>query len=192
MFYSNMLFTGLSMTNTEVTFLIGLVNFFATLIGLVLLIFYGRKSLMLVFNILMVLTLFKLTLSSFNKDSTGMIVCVLLFIAFFEFSSGPIVWLYNAEIMQDKAVAVATFLNWFVSLVISICIPYLVKKYDIGWIFNFFATKTVFGSAFIYLFMEETRGKTPAEINKMFDDSKKSEKDNKWFELKSNSLLNNK
>jgi hypothetical protein len=72
---------------------------------------------------------------SFQKNSNGMIACVLVFISFFEFSSGPIVWLYNAEIMRDKAIAIATFLNWLISLFISVCIPYLVKKFDIGWIF---------------------------------------------------------
>jgi hypothetical protein len=43
MFYSNMLFKGVSLPVTLVTFLIGLMNFVATLVGLVLLIFYGRK-----------------------------------------------------------------------------------------------------------------------------------------------------
>lgn len=175
MFYSNMLFKGLSMTNTEVTFLIGIVNFLATLVGLVLLIFFGRKSLMLIFNILMTLTLTLLSIYSFQKESIGMIVCVLLFIAFFEFSSGPIVWLYNAEIMRDKAVAIATFLNWFISLVISVSIPFLVKKFDIGWIFLSFAIFTAIGSIFIAIFMKETRGKTQAEIDEMFDDTEKND-----------------
>ena len=166
-----MLFKGLSMTSTEITFYIGVVNFLATLVGLVLLIFFGRKSLMLVFNVLMTLMLSLLSIYSFDKNSIGMIVCVLLFIAFFEFSSGPIVWLYNAEIMRDKAVAIATFLNWFISLVISVCIPFLVKKFDIGWIFLSFAIFTALGSVFIAVFMRETRGKTQAEIDELFDDS---------------------
>lgn len=104
-----------------------------------------------------------------------MIVCVLLFIAFFEFSSGPIVWLYNAEIMRDKGVAIATFLNWFISLIISVSIPFIVKKFDIGWIFLSFAIFTLFGTIFIVIFMKETRGKTQAEIDEMFDDSEKDE-----------------
>jgi len=135
MFYSNMLFKGLSMTNTEVTFYIGIINFVATLFGLVLLMYFGRKTLLLICSIAMTMTLFLLANYSFQKNSNGMIACVLVFIAFFEFSSGPIVWLYNAEIMRDKGIAIATSLNWFISLVISVCIPYLVKKFDIGWIF---------------------------------------------------------
>jgi len=104
-----------------------------------------------------------------------MIVCVLTFIAFFEFASGPIVWLYNAEIMRDKGVAIATFLNWFVSLIISVCIPFLVKRFDIGWIFLSFAIFTLLGTIFIAIFMKETRGKTQGEIDELFDDTEKDD-----------------
>ena len=85
---------------------------------------------------------------------------MLLFICFFEFSSGPIVWLYMDEIMQDKAVSIGTFLNWFMSLVISISIPLLVKVMDIGYIFLFLGICTVLGTLFIIFLMEETKDKT--------------------------------
>jgi hypothetical protein len=87
------------MSATTVTALIGIVNFLATLVGLSLLYCFGRKTLMLVFNACMSITLLLLAYYAFDKNTIGMVVCVLLFIAFFEFSSGPIVWLYMAEIM---------------------------------------------------------------------------------------------
>ena len=160
MFYSNILFKGLSMSSTTVTALIGIVNFLATLVGLSLLYCFGRKTLMLLFNALMAVTLLLLSYYAFDKDTIGMVVCVLLFIAFFEFSSGPIVWLYMAEIMQDKAVSIGTFLNWFLSLVVSIAIPLIVKQCDIGWIFLTLGLFTVLGTIFIAIFMKETMGKT--------------------------------
>jgi hypothetical protein len=55
-----------------------------------------------------------------------MIVSVLLFISFFEFSSGPIVWLYNAEILTDKANSIAVTISWAFMLAASILTPYLV------------------------------------------------------------------
>lgn len=99
MFYSNMVFKGLDMSNTTITALVGIINFLATLVGLGFLACFGRKIIMLVFNAAMAVTILLLSYYSFEHNSTGMIVCVLLFIAFFEFSSGPIVWLYMAEIM---------------------------------------------------------------------------------------------
>lgn len=155
-----MIFKGLSMSATTVTALIGVVNFVATLIGLSLLYCFGRKTLMLIFNALMSVTLLLLAYYAFDKNTIGMVVCVLLFIAFFEFSSGPILVLYMAEIMQDKGMSIGLFLNWFLSLVVSVSIPLLVKVFDIGWIFLAFGIFTVLGTIFIAIFMKETMGKT--------------------------------
>ena len=160
MFYSNMIFKGLSLTATFVTALIGIVNFITSIIGLILLVFFGRKILMLVGNAAMAILLLTLAAFSFSHDSIGMIVCVLLFISFFEFSTGPIVWLYTAEIMKDKAMSIATFLNWTLSLAISIAIPYMVKYVSVGYIFLMFGLFTTIGTIYIAIFMRETMGKT--------------------------------
>lgn len=159
------------MSSTEITALIGIINFLTSIIGLLLLVYFGRKSLLLTFTAAMSVTLLALSFCSLDKDSTGMIVCVLLFISFFEFSSGPIVWLYMAEIMRDKAASVGTFLNWSISLLVSILIPLLIQKVEIGYIFLAFSVFTVIGTFFIAFFMKETRGKTQAEIDAMFDDT---------------------
>ena len=53
------------MTNTTVTALIGIVNFASTLVGLALLTCFGRRSIMLVFNALMAVTLLILAYFSF-------------------------------------------------------------------------------------------------------------------------------
>lgn len=171
MFYSNMLFEGLSMTNTEVTFLIGIVNFITSIFGLVLLIWFGRRSLMLFFNIAMTITLLLLAYYSFENFSAGMIVSVLLFNAFFACSSGPILWLYSAEILHDKAISIASFIGWISCLVISISVPELLQFYEIGVIFRSFAIFTLLGIVFIYKFMKETRGLTQAEIRDLFNDT---------------------
>ena len=160
MFYSNMIFKGLSLTATFVTALIGIVNFITSIIGLILLVFFGRKILMLLGNAAMAILLLTLAVFSFNRDSIGMIVCVLLFISFFEFSTGPIVWLYTAEIMKDKAMSIATFLNWTLSLAISIAIPFMVKYVSVGYIFLMFGLFTTIGTIYIAIFMRETMGKT--------------------------------
>lgn len=105
----------------------------------------------------------------------------LAFICFFEFSSGPIVWLYMAEIMQDKATSVATVMNWTISLIVSATIPTIVdlicgKEIDnvranaenIGYIFIACSIFTVFGLLLIIFSMKETRGLSPEEIERMF------------------------
>ena len=57
MFYSNTIFEGVVDNTSTVTFLIGVVNFVASLFGLLLIGKFGRKTLMLVFNAVMALDL---------------------------------------------------------------------------------------------------------------------------------------
>ena len=158
MFYSNIIFKGLDIRAVLVTALIGIINFLSTIGGLVLLFFLGRRTLMLSGNLAMSITLLFLTLFAYTHNTVGMVSMVLLFITFFELSSGPIVWLYMSEIMRDKAVAVGTFLNWFLSLTISLSVPYLLKASSPGTLFLIFAILTSVGTVFIFIYMKETRG----------------------------------
>ena len=56
--YSTIIFSDLELSATFITASIGIVNFISALIGLCLLYKFGRKTIMLTFNILMAFTLF--------------------------------------------------------------------------------------------------------------------------------------
>merc|ERR1712127_550244 len=97
------------------------------------------------------------------------IICILSFIAAFEFSSGPITWLYMSEIMQDKAVSIATVLNWLVTLVVSAITPSITKPdSNIPYIFFTVGILTILGALFMIVFMKETKGKSQNEIAELY------------------------
>ena len=127
MYYSNMVFKGLDMSSIAITALIGLTDFCSTIVGFFLLMCFGRRTIMLVGNTGMVILLFTISYFSFDNHSIGIVVCTLIFIALFEFSSGLIIWLYLAEILHDKALGIAIALNWFFNLIISITTPFVLK-----------------------------------------------------------------
>lgn len=56
------------------------------------------------------------------------IAMVLLFITAFEFSVGPISWIYMAEVMHDKAMSVAEFSGFTIMLLIAIFPPLLMQE----------------------------------------------------------------
>ena len=171
MFYSNTLFSNLGMKPQTITGLVGLVNFLTTFGGLFLLSVAGRRTIMITMSAAMSVILVLNGIFSLNDSSTYAIICTMCFIGAFEFSSGPITWLYMAEIMQDKAVSIATVLNWVINLIISLITPSLISaigKENIGYIFICCGGFTVLGTLFMILFMKETRGKTQAEIEEMF------------------------
>ena len=180
MFYSNTIFKSVGdIPGSMITFYGGLVNFLATFGGLYLLFKAGRRTIMLSMNALMSAILIMVGICSLQQWNIPSVILVLSFIAAFEFSSGPITWLYMAEIMQDKSVSVATVLNWLINLLISAITPSLVAKIgddNIGWIFITAGGMTIVGTIFIYTFMLETRGKSPQQIEAMFSVDKEYSK----------------
>lgn len=166
-------------------------NFLGTFGGLALLFRYGRKSIMQWVNALISLLLIGVGIVSmlqnkYNVDNNvskedrstnpynyPAVILVLSFVVAFELSSGPITWLYMAEIMQDKAVSIATVMNWVISLIVAIITPIITNDESIGYIFLVMGGFTVLGTLFIIFFMKETKGKSAQEIEDMFTSEKK-------------------
>ena len=67
----------------------------------------------------------------FKNDSaaarSSCVAFILLFVMFYEFSLGPIPWLYMAETMTDKGLSVGVLLNWLFTLLIALITPYCVS-----------------------------------------------------------------
>ena len=61
-------------------------------------------------------------------------------------------------------------LNWTMSLVISLSVPYLLKVVSVGVLFLIFTILTIIGTVFIWFFVKETRGLTQEEIDLLFRD----------------------
>jgi hypothetical protein len=108
------------MSNRLITALIGAVFFIATLICVGLLKIAGRRTLMLYCHAFMTVDLLVLGALYIELNNSLMILTVLAHIVLFSFSSGPIVWLYMSEIMCDKALSIATMINWLFTLIISL------------------------------------------------------------------------
>ena len=100
-----------------------------------------------------------------------MIVLVLLFIAIFEMTTGPVLWIYLAEIMHDKGLSVANGILWFLMLIVAFSTPFFIEATgpgNEGWIFIFYGAITFVGTLFLFIFMEETKDKTYHEIELSF------------------------
>ena len=57
------------------------------------------------------------------------IILILLFVVLFEFSLGPIPWIYMSEIMTDKGLSVAVLINWLMTLMMALVTPYVIGGY---------------------------------------------------------------
>ena len=99
MFYSSTIFSNIGLEPSTITLLVGIVNFATTFVGLGLLTYFGRKTIMFFCNIAMAGILIGLGVCIQENEDEIAVALLLAFISFFEFSSGPITWLYMAEIM---------------------------------------------------------------------------------------------
>ena len=129
MFYaSDLLHKSLEgMSEPTAVFLVYFVNMIATGISIFLLGRFGRKTLMFLGSSVQTISLLFLGIFMFAENKTFPIIFSLINVAFFEFSSGPIVWLYLAEISSDKGASLCTIANALTNMCFAI-FPNIVTK----------------------------------------------------------------
>ena len=164
-FYSNSLFkqSGSNFAPEEITAIIGITNFLGVVLCMYLLNFYGRRTLMLWGFGGMALSLLVLGTCCLRQLNGLIIHSVIVYRLAFEISSGPITWIYLAEILEDKAMGLCAGLIWFGTLVVSALLPTIaaaVGPNGIGLIWLACGATTAFGWFFLYFCMPETKNKT--------------------------------
>lgn len=115
------------MSSSLAVFLVYLVNFIATGLSIFLLGRFGRRTLMIMGSGIQTISLLGLATFMYAENKTFPIVFSLICVAFFEFSSGPIVWLYLSEISTDKGASICTIANALTNMCFAI-FPNMVKK----------------------------------------------------------------
>lgn len=154
---------------------IGLVNLISTLIGLALIDKYGRKTLMFVGSYGLIAALSLVAQSYFTGNQGGMTVPIFLFIyiAFFAFSQGAVIWVFIAEIFPNEVraygQALGSFTHWFMAAIISFTFPFIAETFGGGFTFSFFAVMMVFQLLFVWKIMPETKGTSLENIQSGVD-----------------------
>ncbi|MBX7126090.1 MAG: sugar porter family MFS transporter [Cyclobacteriaceae bacterium] len=150
---------------------IGLVNLIFTMLALTLIDHAGRRKLLFVGSIGMVITLGLVSrafyLSDFN--SYWVPVCLLIFIAFFAVSQGAVIWVFISEIFPNqvraKGQSLGSFMHWLMAAVVAFSFPYLSEAWGGGASFLFFMIMMVLQLLFVWKVMPETRGKSLESID---------------------------
>ncbi|MVT11186.1 sugar porter family MFS transporter [Chitinophaga tropicalis] len=148
---------------------IGIVNFVFTLTAIRFIDRIGRRQLMLIGTIGLIATL-GLVAISFYTHTGGLAVVsyLLVYIAFFAFSQGAVIWVFISEIFPNsvraKGQTVGSFTHWIAAAVIAFTFPYLARQIGGGHIFLFFCFMMVLQLFFVWRWMPETKGQTLEQI----------------------------
>eukprot|EP01067_Filipodium_phascolosomae_P006206 Filipodium_phascolosomae@DN447_c0_g1_i1.p1 len=173
-FYSNDLFTiGKTGYESEAaakvgTMLVGVVNWASAMAAIPLLARFGRKTLLIFGQIGMGLCLGTLGIFALMDQQTGIKAVTLLFLCFFEFSIGPVMWLYAAEIMTETGMAAASLVNWATTIIFGFCTSPMFKLFTPAGMYFIFAGISVVGLLFEIFCIRETKGLSKEEIANLY------------------------
>jgi MFS family permease len=150
-----------------------------TLVAVRLLDRAGRRPLLLVGSAIMCLALVALALVFIaGAGSTGgsvvAIASLMLYVAAFAVSLGPIFWLLNAEIypleVRSKAAAAGTMANWLFNFIVSLTFLLLIDALGQGGAFLFYAAICALTFLFCRALVPETKGKPLEAIQAVFEE----------------------
>jgi SP family arabinose:H+ symporter-like MFS transporter len=145
---------------------LGLVNFVFTLLAVNFIDRYGRRTLMLIGSVGVIVTLVLVANSFYTQNFSGYAVPVYLFvyIAFFAFSQGAVIWVFISEIFPNevraKGQALGSFTHWLMATVIAFAFPFITEKLGAGNSFMLFAIMMVLQLLFVWKVMPETKGRS--------------------------------
>jgi sugar porter (SP) family MFS transporter len=149
---------------------IGIVNFLFTLIALQFIDRIGRKTLMVIGSVGLILTLALVSKAFYTDDINGISVTVylLFYIAFFAFSQGAVIWVFISEIFPNqvraKGQTLGSTTHWVMAAIIAFSFPMLAEKIGGGHTFLFFTVMMVIQLLFVWKLMPETKGRSLEQI----------------------------
>lgn len=149
---------------------IGATNLVFTLIAMRLIDRFGRKTLLIVGSVGMIIFL---ALAAFSFESAGdgysLMIYLIAFIAFFAFSQGAVIWVFISEIfpnsVRSKGQSLGSFTHWFMAAVISWIFPIVADIKDGSTIaFLFFSAMMLLHLLFAWKWLPETKGRSLESI----------------------------
>ena len=160
------------------TSLVGVVNLIFTLLAIYSVDKIGRKPLLVAGGLIMALAMSMVGFTFFREDlGIKALVFILLYIAGFALSWGPVMWVVLSEIFPNSirgAMSMATATVWISNMIISWSFPvlddnpWLVEKFHHGFVYWIYAIICLVAVFFVIKMVPETKGKSLEQIEKQW------------------------
>ena len=156
----------------------GAVSIGAVAVGLLVIDRIGRKPMLLIGSAGMAVTLglvaYAFSTGAINPDAPGNLVLsdqmgmlalisANLYVIFFNFSWGPVMWVMLGEMFPNQirgsALGVAGFAQWIANFGITLTFPMMAAGIGLMTTYSFYAACAVISFVFVWFLINETRGK---------------------------------
>ncbi len=175
LYYAPRIFELSGLTNADSMFqsiLVGVTNGIFTILGMILIDRVGRKTLLMIGSAGMSVCLGLVARAFYTGDfsGAGLLVYLVVYIMFFGFSTGAVIWVLIAEIfpnnVRGKGQSFGSFTHWFFAALITFLFPVIGKLSGtgVGYAFAFFALMMVIQLVVVWKYFPETKGRTLEEL----------------------------
>lgn len=185
LYYAPEIFRGMGMaTDASMlqTIIVGAINMIFTVVAISTVDKFGRKKLMIIGSIVMAISMIGLG-SALYLQITGLtaLLFMLLYIAAFAMSWGPVTWVLLSEIFPNSikgVMAVAVAVQWLANLLVSWTFPmlnnnsFLVETFNNGFPYWIYGGMAVLSGIFIWKYVPETKGRTLEEMENIWASKK--------------------
>lgn len=178
LYYAPEIFKNMGMTTDGAllqTIIVGGVNLLFTVLAILTVDNFGRKPLMIIGSIAMGTAMVALG-STFFLESMGLgaLISILVYIAGFAMSWGPVTWVLLSEIFPNSirsgAMAIAVAAQWIANYMVSATFPmmdkssYLVDQFHHGFPYWVYGIMAFISAVFVWKYVPEPKGKTLEEL----------------------------
>jgi MFS transporter, SP family, arabinose:H+ symporter len=152
--------------------IIGIVNVLFTLIAIWKIDRLGRRVLLIVGCVGMVMAHLAIGAVFYAGRADGplLMVFIPLFVAFFAFSYGPVIWTLLSEIyptpVRGRAMSIATFTLWVGTFIIGQTVPWMLETLQPSGTFWLFSVMLLPAIWITWKLVPETKGRTLEEIER--------------------------
>lgn len=162
------------------TIIVGAINLLFTVLAIMTVDKFGRKPLMIIGALGMAFAMFALG-GAFYSQSMGVfaLICMLIYVAGFAMSWGPVTWVLLSEIfpnkIRGKAMAVAVAAQWIANWIVSTTFPmidknsYLIEKFNHGFAYWIYGVMAVIAALIVWKMVPETKGKSLEEMEEIWN-----------------------
>ena len=163
-------YAGLStMSGFSQSIWIGVANLLATFLGMSIIDKVGRKTLLLVGSVGMVVALAGVGLIFQTQSHSDLLVwCLAGFIAFFAVSQGAVIWVYISEVfptrVRNKGQSLGASAHWITNGIIAALFPIIAVKMSRAVPFYFFAFMMLIQFIVVLTIYPETKGRTLEQL----------------------------